>query len=161
MLPRPAVTRSTAALCTRQPNSIDPVELGQDIVQQIQAKLPDGTYTEQHPWVQSRMALPLCTIDEVQIEYLPEKQFQYTCKCSVKGHGTVSLQATRFALQEVAYSYRPEVSLAFCSLALAMRYRDPVVWSMSADRVDDTLLQAALSKEALLEHFPMFCSMNK
>lgn len=179
ILPPDALSRLLILSAEDDANSIDPVEVGKEIVQQVQTSLlskntttttiansTQQLYTDQHPWVQARTTLPLCTVDEVQFQ--PPSQFMLQCK--VSGYeGTLSLQPTAAALEELSYDYHSDdISRAFTALALALRYRAPLVLLLQQrdDRNDDTTSTATgtplptLTLESLQQEFPMFRSME-
>ncbi|GAX11454.1 hypothetical protein FisN_22Lh138 [Fistulifera solaris] len=128
--------------------------VAEEVLEIVHNKLPDGvdTYGELHEWGQSRISLPVATVDEIILE--DHKQF--TWRCSVKHLGRISLQPTVSTLQKISYDFRPQVSFAFISIALALRYRAPI--SMKVNR---QLEASFLSLEALQKRFPMYRSANK
>jgi len=101
------------------------------------------SYSEQHefPWMRSRIPLPQVTLDEVFVEIgqgngdggscnpdLSRQPQRYTLRCSAKHIGKVSFAPTESIVEQVSYEYRPGgVSMAFTAVALALRYKAPIV----------------------------------
>lgn len=140
--------------------SISPREFCQEMVKYVQRQLrstsPSSSnylYSQQLAWSQSRISLPVCTVDEIRITppasssiagttaittssastttttTTTKPPIQYHWQCSVRGLETTvfSLQPLQSILSQVLYQYHPETSLAFVSVALALRYRAPIV----------------------------------
>jgi hypothetical protein len=131
------------------------------------------TYSEvmEYPWLQSRVTLPTMTLDELIVSPQPSGSSSaaatvkgYTLVCSVKGlkvGSALSVELTESVCESVSYEYRPNgVSLAFVAVALALRYRSPVVLALT-DVLDS---EAALSSfklltlDEILEQFPLYRS---
>lgn len=125
-----------------------------EVLAMVHANLPDGftTYGELNEWGQSRLALPVSTVDEVIVE--ADKTYMW--RCSLKNIGRLSIQPTETSLEQICYNYRPQVSPAFLSIALALRYRAPV--SM---KVTPSVESTFLTEEALKKRFPMYRSADK
>ncbi|GAX16005.1 hypothetical protein FisN_22Hh138 [Fistulifera solaris] len=151
ILPPDLLARVTVLSC--EEGQCD-ASVADEVLKIVHNKLPDGveTYGELHEWGQSRISLPVATVDEIIVE--DDKQF--TWRCSVKHLGRISLQPTVSTLEKICYDFRPQVSFAFLSIALALRYRAPI--SM---KVNPQLEASFLTLEALQKRFPMYRSANK
>ncbi len=125
-------------------------ESKQSVLQMVHASLKKGraaaandqednsplSFADAHPWLQSRTQLPQVTLDELVLSYVDNKDesgrwssspWQCTLKCNVKSIGTISLVATPDLIQAVSYNYDPSTSGLFISIALALRYKAPIV----------------------------------
>ena len=151
ILPPDVLARVTVLSCEEGQCAADVAE---EVLDMVHDSLPDGvsTYGELHEWGQSRISLPVATVDEVIVE--DDKSF--TWRCSVKNHGRISLQPTTSTLEQISYDFRPQVSSAFLSVALALRYRAPI--SM---KVTPEMEASFLTREALKKRFPMYRSAGK
>lgn len=129
-------------------------EVADEVLEMVHDNLPDGveTYGELHEWGKSRVSLPVATVDEVIVE--DDKSF--TWRCSVKNHGRISLRPTISTLEQISYDFCPQVSFAFLSTALALRYRAPI--SM---KVTPEMESSFLTLDALRKRFPMYRSAGK
>lgn len=126
-------------------------EIAEDILYFVQESLPNATlpYSQAHEWVQSRAKLPMASLDEVMVN-TQENSFSLTC--SIRDFGTLTFSPTNEMLEKVLYQFSPETSLAFTSLALALRYKAPVsVLQMP---------QEGISLDALQQKFPMYATTS-
>ena len=113
------------------------------------------SYTDASNWIRSRVRLPLCTLDQVTLSFVPVssslscESTTATCRCTLdivlhpdhsvdsetKKPWTLSLPLTELTVQHVlaagdttAYNdYEPLVSYHFLAVALALRYKAPIV----------------------------------
>lgn len=101
------------------------------------------SFADAHPWIQSRTQLPQVTLDELVLSHvgsgktmnmnqsdvstLSESEWQCTLKCMVKSIGPISMIATPDLIQAVSYNYEPTTSPLFTCIALALRYKAPIV----------------------------------
>jgi hypothetical protein len=140
------------------------------IAQSVQAQLPKNittssntrstaaTYSDLHAWYQARLGLPTCTLDEVWIH----SPTDFTLQINVQGFGRVSLQPTTELCQQVLYQTCPETSCAFVSLALALRYKAPVVLVQPDVQISSSSSSSlTLTLHQVNEDFPMFRSVDK
>lgn len=89
------------------------------------------SFADAHPWLQSRTQLPQVTLDELVLSHgggdVGDGEWQCTLKCNAKSIGPVSLVATADLIQAVSYNYAPTTSGVFTCIALALRYKAPIV----------------------------------
>lgn len=113
------------------------------------------SFADAHPWLQSRTQLPQVTLDELVLSHSngdtsivggdkhmdkdnnsthsddsstnTECKWQCTLKCNVKSIGPISLHATADLIQAVSYNYESRTSVLFTCIALALRYKAPIV----------------------------------
>lgn len=144
----------------------------------------DTAYLELPEWWQSRIRLPICTVDAIQFQAVTASDtekgrdvgtssgtWEYQCQVQDVGPYTVTPPCT--VLQRVAWSdpaEQPEAtdaadpdkasccfaqtSAAFFALALALRYQAPVLLSL-ADA------HSLFSQEQVVEKFPLYRSRDK
>lgn len=116
-------------------------------------------YGELNPWMRSRVPLPQCTLDELQITVQPDqegngKRLDFIFQCSVKDMGTVEVIPTEDILQQVCYYYRPKVSATFTSLALALRYQAPIVVLFQENNGNESVNFSSLRQ--IQARFPLY-----
>ena len=124
-----------------------------DLLQSV--KLPESssaqTYSELHPWFRSRIRLPQCTLDEV----VWDEGNKFSYRVPVKYFGKLSLpQPSEQVLEQVCYQYHPNVSGTFVAVALALRYKAPIVL------VKETTEIPTLTEEELINRFPLYSSVD-
>ena len=105
-----------------------------------------SSYTDSHSWVQNKLKLPTTTLDQlkVMIEVVEDeesgsaKSIKITdviLECAVYGVGSISFSPSEFVTSQVLYSYDPsnegQISKSFLSIALALRYKAPIVLEYS------------------------------
>jgi hypothetical protein len=104
------------------------------------------SFADAHPWIQSRTQLPQVTLDELVLSHVgsgkalnqsdvstfSESEWQCTLKCNVKSIGPLSMIATPDLIQAVSYNYEPTTSPLFTCVALALRYKAPIVLEHAA-----------------------------
>lgn len=151
ILPPDILSRVTVLSC--EEGQCD-AKVADEVLEIVHDNLPDGfkTYGELHEWGQSRLSLPVSTVDEVIVE--DDKTF--TWRCSVKNYGRISIQPTISTLEQICYNFRPQVSTAFLSIALALRYRAPISMKVTP-KVESTFL----TQQALKKRFPMYRSAGQ
>mmetsp|Transcript_35034 Transcript_35034/g.84820 ORF Transcript_35034/g.84820 Transcript_35034/m.84820 type:complete len:333 (+) Transcript_35034:342-1340(+) len=128
---------------------------------------PSQSYKDAPQWFQSRTSLPQITLDQVLIQYDPatkECQCQLTCAlprnilwnidattgtttttqadelAAAATHGKKSsfvVSVTPELVEPFAFNYNPETSHIFTALALALRYKAPIVLQVKQDDVQD------------------------
>lgn len=115
----------------------------QDILQSLE--LPEGvdSYSETNQWHRSRIKLPQVTLDELTLYPL---RFDVT----IKGLGPLSFVPSEDELKQVCWSY-DEASRDFLALALALRYRAPII--VRKEPPSTTL-------ENIEDEFPMFATVE-
>lgn len=128
-------------------------EAERNVLQRIQGQLPEGTasYSEAHPWMKSRIKLPQVTLDQVTLSLVVgndndndndntndgtdgttnSNTWQCDLQCNVKEIGAISVTLTPPLIQAVSYKYDPLASGMFVAIALALRYKAPILLSPS------------------------------
>jgi len=148
----------------------DPMILAHRILLNVQSSLPDPTmsFSETADWAQTRAKLPQVTMDELQIIVSADKPVKFQWKCQIENLGSLTIEPTNDMLGDVLYSYHPDTSLTFASLALAMRYKAPVTVvleenpkrdeqeELAATMGDGTSIGSIMSLASLVEKFPMY-----
>jgi hypothetical protein len=145
MLPPETLSKLVVYACELVPDPIFCSAAQRDVLEYVQQSLQkmndqqSSSYAEAHPWMQSRVKLPQVTLDQLTLVYNTEND-KWTCRleCAVKGllgnknagsssstHLTMDL--TPEIVQPVAYNYDSETSALFTSIALALRYKAPIV----------------------------------
>lgn len=126
--------------------------IAEDILGFVQESLPNATvaYSEAHSWVQSRVKLPTVYLDEVLVN---ANEYTFSLTCSVRDFGTLTFTPTNEMLQSVLYQFSDSTSLAFSSLALALRYKAPM--SLVELHENDGISLATLEKK-----FPMYATVS-
>jgi hypothetical protein len=128
-------------------------------------------YSDQNPWIRSRVRLPTCKLHQVLVRFLQDEattndvaekrqELQFILDCTVQGYGRLSvpiLQETvlrrMFSALSDENSDWPTFTPAYAALSVALRYRAPL-----------SLVQAAvvneqsgfLSENELLQQFPNY-----
>ena len=114
------------------------------LAEYIQTILPPEctTYKDAHPWFQSRMTLPQITLDQLTLVYstcTQTVQCRLTCALpknilwtlpkedDVPLSSSFVVDVTPELVEPLAYQYNPQTSHIFTSLALALRYKAPIV----------------------------------
>jgi hypothetical protein len=138
MLPPETLSKLVVYACELVPDPIFCSAAQRDVLECVQQSLQkinqqSFSYAKAHPWIQSRVKLPQVTLDQLTLVYNTEND-KWTCRleCAVKGllgkkstHLTMDL--TPQIVQPVAYNYDSETSALFTSIALALRYKAPIV----------------------------------
>jgi hypothetical protein len=154
VLARLVVLHCEDVLSSDEKNSDDSMEW--DIVDYVQESLPDKTmsYSEAHPWTQSRVKLPQASLDELVIVPTSDRTSpkSFSLSCCVKEFGTITFSPTADNLAQVLYQYHPSTSMAFVSLALALRHKAPITVVNGAEQVSKL--------ESIQKEFPMFATVN-
>eukprot|EP00980_Cylindrotheca_fusiformis_P006378 scaffold1362_cov125-Cylindrotheca_fusiformis.AAC.1 len=108
------------------------------LAQYIQRALPKecSSYKDAHPWYQSRIPLPQITLDQVTLTYDAQTE---ECQCQLEcalpkdvlsddsSSSSLSFPVTGDLVEPLSFQYHPETSPTFTSLALALRYKAPIV----------------------------------
>jgi hypothetical protein len=156
-----------------------------------QTQVPaETTFLELSDWWQSRIRLPICTLDEIQYQETAsggDGTWEYQCQVQDVGPHTVT--PTCHVLQKVAWS-DPDTATAtddedgdeedskdipcreqaaFFALALALRYKAPIRISLAASSTTADPASAAssnsnsllLSHAQVLARFPLYRSRDK
>mmetsp|Transcript_9151 Transcript_9151/g.14194 ORF Transcript_9151/g.14194 Transcript_9151/m.14194 type:complete len:319 (-) Transcript_9151:119-1075(-) len=115
----------------------------QDILKLLE--LPEGVdnYSETNQWQRSRVNLPQVTLDELTLHPL-------RLDVTVKGLGPLSFSPSESHLKQVCWSY-DEASREFISLALALRYKAPII-------VQEELPSKPMEK--VEDQFPMYSTVE-
>ncbi|EEC50104.1 predicted protein [Phaeodactylum tricornutum CCAP 1055/1] len=128
------------------------------IVKAVKEELPpnNDSYSSLHQWFRSRMRLPVSTLDEVVV-CLTENEDKaiLNLQVAVKDFGILSVRPSEDTVQEICYDYRPATSAYFLGLALALRYKSPVVLEAPSDA------QAFLTMQQIEERFPMYTTVDR
>lgn len=120
-----------------------------------------GDLLDCDPWLQARMSLPAATLDEVQLPSgILVCAFQMP-SIGAGGKTTVHVRLTESACERASYQYRPNgVSRTFAALALALRYRAPIVLVEGGDDNDgsseDSLPCPVVTLEEVRYRFPLY-----
>ena len=115
----------------------DPLDIAQTVLRDVQTSLPDQDvpYSQAHEWLQARATLPTVSLDEVVVvtqdsdtssNDTTSHPSSFVWKCQIRNVGSLTLQPTNEILEAVLYQFSPQISLAFVSLALALRYQAPL-----------------------------------
>jgi hypothetical protein len=123
----------------------------QKIVEKIQESLPDNqeSYKDSHVWFQSRMSIPQITLD--QLTLIPDGRNNWKCRldCAVPDlKDRLVLEVQKEILSSLLYQYDTETSLMFTCIALALRYRAPIVLEVPSQRHDSTTTTTTASSFA-------------
>jgi hypothetical protein len=101
-------------------------------------------YSDQNPWIRSRVRLPSCSLNEVIIS-----DDCYDLQVTVADFGCITVRLQESVLREVSYKYRPAVSAAFLAVAFALRYKAPIT-------VLESSKHTWYDQEALRQRFPNY-----
>lgn len=107
------------------------------------------TYKDAHPWFQSRMSLPQITLDQLLLVLTETGEVKCQLTCALpksllwlmeeeeeednddvpcpSSCSSFVVDVTPELVESFAYQYNPETSHIFTSLALALRYKAPIV----------------------------------
>jgi hypothetical protein len=99
------------------------------LVDIVQASLPDNveSYTTATPWMQNKVSLPTVTLDQLNLIVTPDSlQFRLECVIS-EFQQTLIFSPSKDIIEHVCYQYEEATSEAFVCLALALRYKAPIV----------------------------------
>ena len=102
-----------------------------------------ASYSETNEWQRSKMRLPQVTLDELTLNPL-------RLDATIKGLGPLSFTPSSSSIQAVCYNFDPQSSTEFISLALALRYRAPIIVH---ETPNNTLTSVA-------DQFPLFSSIE-
>mmetsp|Transcript_23816 Transcript_23816/g.36811 ORF Transcript_23816/g.36811 Transcript_23816/m.36811 type:complete len:445 (+) Transcript_23816:279-1613(+) len=150
----------------------------------IEQSLPEGStrpqaYTECNVWQRSKIKLPKVSLDQVCLKQQQpssnnshphnteshDVHHRWVLQCSFPDIGKVTICPTPNIVEEISYEFDNQTSTNFLCLALALRYRAPIVletWedsdsSGSGGGVSSSSSMNLLeSQEELNEKFPMF-----
>jgi hypothetical protein len=120
------------------------------IVDAVQRALPEGqtTFKDAHEWFQSRTQLPQVTLDQLTLRYNVggegsdgDKLCPWTCRleCNLPEMNNLQLVIDDLkseTLSPLLFHYDPETSLIFTCIALALRYKAPIVLERRWQRQD-------------------------
>jgi len=153
LLPPDALAQMTVIHCEEEANN----RIAQDILESV--KLPESSsaekYSQLHSWFRSRIRLPTCTLDEVCFQ---NKDFSY--RVAVKDFGKLSVPPPgEEILQQVCYEYHPDVSSSFMAVALALRYKTPIL--VVTTTPDKTTTIDTMTREELMKEFPLYSSVDQ
>lgn len=147
----------------------------------IKKSLPDGvsSYSEAHPWQQSRIRLPQVTLDQLTLSY-DANEDKWVCglECAIKesnvpssstnpsekggvswsdidakrnGPQLLSIPSSADIVRPVSYNYDADTSELFTCLALSLRYKAPVVITNARQAFE---AKKVLSPDDMDETFP-------
>jgi hypothetical protein len=100
---------------------------------------PFSSYTEAHPWVQNKLRLPIVTLDQVKLVLQQDNQDDddttvqikdVILECAIRPIGSsLMFSLTESVTSQVCHHYDAAfgTSQAFLAVALALRYRAPMV----------------------------------
>mmetsp|Transcript_14466 Transcript_14466/g.20397 ORF Transcript_14466/g.20397 Transcript_14466/m.20397 type:complete len:420 (-) Transcript_14466:73-1332(-) len=135
----------------------------------IEQSLPEGSsrpqaYSECNVWQRSKIKLPKVSLDQVCLQQQSsasssnnngEVVHQWVLQCSIPEIGKVTVCPTPNIVEEASFEFDNTTSTNFLCLALALRYRAPIV----LETLDDEGVEGSPflnSPEELSEKFPMF-----
>lgn len=123
-----------------------------------QISLPQGmlAYSELNDWQRSKLNLPQVTLDELTLD---GSSGEVRLDVSVAGLGPLSFCPSQDALGEVCWNYNPASSLHFVSLALALRFKAPIVMDMQEQDKDDKTNKQLLTK--VEDEFPLYTTVGE
>ena len=129
ILPPETLAKMTVLSCELLPEFLSsPTQCA--VVEYIQKVLPEGqtSFSEAHPWIQARFKLPQVTLDQLGLTYEKESG-SWRCRlaCALKEFGQLNVVATPEIVRPVCYNYDAETSPLFTCIALALRYKAPIV----------------------------------
>ena len=121
----------------------------------------DYSYSSQPDWIQARLSLPPCSVDQVQVT-INNTNAALSWSLQVRSPSvstSLSLAPSHSAVEQVCWrddqqEYSDSVAMAFVCLALALRYKAPIDVVTATNNVDDNTTGFCNSKE-LLQQFPM------
>jgi hypothetical protein len=194
ILPPDILARIIIGVCDNNDNDEDEANssnLIRDLVRRSsnwpdQTQVPvDTTFLELPDWWQSRIRLPICTLDEIQYQETVgsggSRGGTWEYQCQVQEVGPQTVTPTCNVLQKVAWSDPATATddddedskdipcreqAAFFALALALRYQAPIRLSL-ASTAADTASSNSNSNSLLLSHaqvlaqFPLYRSRDK
>jgi len=128
---------------------VDPtIEVAEQIAARVKENLPVDckTYSETHEWLKAKIRLPQVFLDEVRMKPL-------SLDCRIRDMGSFSLGLSDSVVKEVCYNYDEATSSAFLSVALALRYKAPLV-------LEATAKVETISEGEVVRRFPMYSSVG-
>jgi hypothetical protein len=137
----------------------------QKIVEKIQESLPDNqeSYKDSHVWFQSRMSIPQITLD--QLTLIPDGRNTWKCRldCAVPDlKDRLVLEVEKEILSSLLYQYDAETSLMFTCIALALRYKAPIVLEVPSQHHDSTTTASfATTLQRLEQEFPKRTTVDR
>jgi len=147
------------------------------VYEEVQSKLYKnatnnaGTYSEQQdvPWLRSRVPLPIATLDEVQLKYDGADNndgkctMRYELLCTLRDFGKLRLVPSESIVEQVSYQFATikGVSSSFMAIALALRYKAPLVLSLQVDAIptgdeSTSTTTTLMSLEQIEAKFPLY-----
>lgn len=110
-------------------------------------ELPSGvnTYSEGNEWQRSRVKLPQVTLDELTL-------FPLRFDVTIRDMGPLSFVPSETELREVCWSY-DESSRDFISLALALRYKAPIIVQEDPP--------SSKTMDFIKDQFPMYSTVER
>jgi hypothetical protein len=145
ILPPDVLSKLTVLGCEEDPS----IEVADPLMAKIRENLPEGhtSYSEMNEWSKAKIRLPQVLLDEVRM-------MPFSLECRIRDMGSFSLRLTESLVQDVCYNYDEATSAAFLSVALALRYKAPLV-------LGTTTHVETLTEEEVFERFPMYSSVGK
>lgn len=173
ILPPESLAKMAIYQCETRSRSNDSNDklLVQYIKDALPQDCPSETFKDAHPWFQSRIPLPQITLDQVTLTYdaeTKECQCQLTCALprdvmklgnadSSSSSSSLMVSVTSELVEPFSFHYHPETSPLFLTLALALRYKAPIVLKSASSLGDETYYP--LSR--LDRDFPQRTSLKK
>lgn len=131
----------------------------------------EDTYKDAHEWFQSRIRLPQITLDQLTLIPTTAKsnnKLQWKCRleCALPEwkEQIVLRDVQPELLASLAFQYDPDTSLLFTCIALALRYKAPIVMEVPANSGDDSDTIAypkTLTAQELDKAFPSRTTVGK
>jgi hypothetical protein len=131
------------------------------LVDLVQASLPDNveSYTTASPWMQNKISLPTVTLDQLSLIVTPDGlQFRLECRVlSSEFQQTLTVRPSQDSIEHVCYQYEQATSEAFVCLALALRYKAPIVLQQGGSSTRTTEF---LDPKKLQQVFPQMTTVS-
>jgi hypothetical protein len=131
-------------------------------------------YSDQNPWIRSRVRLPTCKLNQVLVRLLEHtattddraeegQNHQFILDCTVQGYGQLSVPILEQTVLRCVFGHLggensdwPAFTSAYAALSLAVRYHVP----LSLVQTAATREQSFLSENELLQQFPNYRAVS-
>lgn len=146
LLPPDCLARIAVLACERKNTGV--TSCNDDLIAYMQPQLRARNVTsfselQSVPWMRSRIALPLVTLNELTMD---DQGMILDCSMRQISNTGLKVNLTEALVEQVAYEYHPRVSRAFAAIALALRYRAPIYLTTTK----------ALSLAQVQQQFPFY-----
>lgn len=145
ILPPDILSKLAVLGCEEDPS----IEVADRLMTKVLENLPEGytTYSETNEWLKAKMRLPQVLLDEVRM-------MPFSLECRIRDMGSFSLRLPESLVQAVCYNFDKATSAVFLSVALALRYKAPLVL-LATTQIE------TLTEKEVVERFPMYSSIGK